>query len=152
MSDWETGHTPAYWSLYPAGLPQSSIGLDSSVGFKSPGSVRIAGLEQGIAIQTFDVTPGQRYLLEAACRYTGRIVPNMQIRWMDSNNDWLSMGKAKYYAAGVIPEGKEGLWTESSCVIHVPDGAAKMLIMLTGSLGFTQSDACWWDDVHVYRI
>jgi hypothetical protein len=152
MFDWETEHSPAYWSLYPAGLPQSSIGLDSGVGFASPGSMRIAGVQEGLAIQTYEVSPGQSYLIEAACRYTGRIVPSVKIEWMDSNNAWLSKGKAKYDAVYMVPEGKEGTWIESSRVIRVPDGARRLVLQLCGSLGLSQSDACWWDDVHVYRL
>lgn len=146
--DWKEGGAPAGWSTWQLSTSKGSFSWDRETGKGGKGSARAAGVEGGCFIQVYNVKPGERYAVSAMRRIQGAGSASIRVRWQTAESKWTLEEQDKILSC----RGPADAWGEIFGVVEVPEGAAKLLILL-GMAGQTApEDAGWFDDVHLYRL
>lgn len=148
-ADWKAEDAPPGWSTWQDDGSRGDLGWDRSEGAGLPGSARATGVAHGCFIQTYRVSPGERYLASVMCRNRGAGHPWMTVRWKDGAGRWTETARDVPGSPG--ESGKHG-WAPWSAAVTVPGGARELVLLLgvTGQVG--DHDAAWFDDAGVFSL
>ena len=147
-ADWKQGTAPPGWSFWQAGVSKGAPDWDRQIGREGPGAGVLRGVKNGCLIQRLDVAPGERYAVAAWYRMQGEGAPSLSLRWQTAEGKWhaesrdLSLGTAK----------SEGDWKLLAGTGVVPEGAGKLVLLLSVSGQQSEKDIIWWDDVTAFRV
>ncbi len=142
-ADWQEGGAPAGWSTWQVADSHGTFTWD-----REAGAARAAQVANGCFIQSYDVRPGELYLVSARRRLTGDGQAWLRARWQTPEGAWIAeLQDQLAYAASDDPA-----WQDLLTVVEVPDGVGK-LVLLLGMGGQTAAgDEVWFDDVRVVRL
>lgn len=118
---------------------------DAEVG---DGSGRAMKVKWGCFLQGLAVQPGEEYAVEVACRPQGRSQPTLVIRWQTAEERWTQEHLDQTFP---FESGQDG-WQSAFGVVTVPDGAGRLIVLLSVTGQITEEDACWFDNLGVYRL
>jgi len=147
-ADWQQGTAPPGWSFWQSGASRGHPTWDREVGRKAPGAGALVGMKTGCLIQRLTAAPGERYAVVAWCRVQGEGTPSVAMRWQTPEGKWhaesrdVSLGAAR----------SEGEWKLMAGMGVVPEGAGKLVVLLSASGQQSEKDVIWWDDVVVFRV
>ena len=150
--DWKTVGAPSGWSTWQTDDSHGTFSQDNSVNHsnKQGGAARVAGTNIGCFIQSVDVKPGDSYIVQSWLRQSGQGNGWIRVRWQNADNKWTQQ------ASDVLLFSADGsdknAWQKIEGLVTVPEGAEKMLILLSAANQPSPQDALWFDDVQVYSL
>jgi hypothetical protein len=162
-ADWKESDAPPGWSSWQDDGSHGVFSWDRKEGATVPGSARARGVAQGCFIQTYQVNPGDRYVIEVFCRNrgageasagraslaTGAGRPWVTARWKDVAGKWTETNRD----VPGFPDGTgTGTWKRWSLTVTVPERARELVLLLGVTGQFRKEDAAWFDDVAVYPL
>jgi len=118
---------------------------DAEVG---DGSGRAAKVKWGCFIQGLAVQPGEDYAIEVTCRPQGRSQPTLVIRWQTAEERWTQEHLDQTFP---FESGKDK-WQSAFGVVTVPEGVGRLVVLLNVTGQITDDDACWFDNLGMYRL
>jgi len=141
-------------SLASLPLLKGVFSLDATVGCQDTVSAKFSNVRDGCIYQKCPVAPGQLYLARAYCKVGGTAIsPRFSIAWMDASKKWIFIEKN---IAASFPQKENNGWKEAMLVADVPEGAAFLAVLCSSKASpaaeLTPADACWFDNVGLYRI
>ncbi|MCY2994654.1 MAG: hypothetical protein NTY19_43355 [Planctomycetota bacterium] len=118
---------------------------DAEVG---DGSGRVTKVKWGCLIQSVAVQPGEDYAVDVTCRSRGRSQPTLVIRWQTAEERW-----TQEHLDQTFPfESGDGQWQPAFGVVTVPQDVGRLVVLLNVTGQITDDDACWFDNLGVYRL
>jgi len=156
--DWKNSTNINDWSTWqkavkdtPPGHFQRDTGIDHT-GKTGSAAARISGMTvSGTLIQSIDVKPGERYAVRAWQRFAqANGKGNITVRWQDANRNW----QAEQQDVPIQPphNTKAGAWHQLTGFVTVPDGVARLVLLLGARNQTSADDVVWYDDVQVYKL
>ncbi len=136
---------PAEWSTWQDEGSKGRFEFDATTG---GGSAKATQVKNGCFLQSHPAQPGETYAIQAECRTTGAGVPGLMIRWQRADGSWVRWDADVNLT---FSDSRDG-WTRVFGVVIVPDNAAKLVILLQAAHQFGNDDACWFDNVRLYRL
>ena len=96
------------------------------------------------------VKPGETYLVSAYLKGNVGLQASIRfsIKWHDAAGKWLARHEA---ATLPLPTGKTEQWTRRSALAKVPEGAGRLVLMLSANLQGDDDYACF-DDVQLIKV
>lgn len=145
---WAQGRAPVGWSFWQRDDSVGEATWDREVGADALGSARLARTLEGCFLQSISVSPGERYAVVAKQRIQGRGDGAIRVRWQDADSRWYAPSLDKLLDAA----GPRGEWNQVAGVVTVPEGAARLVLLLLASGQQSDNDALWYDDVVVLKL
>jgi len=148
--DWVQEGAPGGWSFWQSAAAESegNPGWDPEVGHDAPGSATMRTVRKGCLIQSIAVASGERYAAAAWHRVEGAGVPSVRIRWQKADGSW----HAEHEDCFLTAHGAAGQWQRMVGLVRVPEGAGRLVLLLSVDGQRSDQDVVWWDDVVVFRI
>ena len=148
-ADWETKDAPPGWSFWQSAAAgsQGSPGWDREVGHDAPGAATMRAVRSGCLIQSVNVTPNGRYAVAAWYRLQGEGAASVRARWQTEDGTWHAQQEDRF----LTPHGSSDGWQRMIGVVRVPEGAARLVLLLLMD-GQSEADVAWWDDVVVFEV
>ncbi len=122
-----------------------TLAWDAEVG---DGSGRATKVKWGCFIQGLAVQPGEEYAIEVTCRPQGCSQPTLFIRWQTAEERWTQEQLDQTFP---FESGKDD-WQSAFGVVTVPEGVGRLIVLLSVTGQLTEDDACWFDNLGVYRL
>ncbi|MGD0090525.1 MAG: hypothetical protein ABSE73_11450 [Planctomycetota bacterium] len=141
------GTLPAAWSTWQREGPQGVFSWDNAFVRDKTGSAKAVGVKDGCFLQKLAVKPGESYAVEGACLRKGSSACALLVRWQTENDKWTE--EQSDQLVPFKPGAKD--WESASGVVIVPEGVGKLVLLLSVHNQSGQ-DACWFDDVGVYKL
>ena len=124
---------------------------------QSPGQVSIeneiikfSAATDSAGLGFLSVQAGERFRISGKVRQVGRGVTQLVVRYRDENNQWLSGRGIESFA---YPDtGDPAKWRMLEADATVPDGAAKLVIVLSVKKQWSPDDTVEFSDVGVRRL
>lgn len=148
QQDWKEGGAPPGWSFWQAAESRGQPAWDRELGRGAKGSGRLAGVAEGCLIQYCDAEPGHHYAITAFCRTTGAGEAGLRVRWQTAEGKWC----AEPLDVFIVPAAPADGWSELFGTAVVPDGAGRLVLLLSAHGQRSPDDACWYDDVRVVKL
>ena len=145
--DESKGTLPAAWPTWQREGPQGVFSWDNAVGRNKAGSAKALNVTDGCFLQKIVVQPGECYAVEGACLRKGNPACTLLVRWQTENDKWIQWQSDQLVA---FRPGEQD-WESASGVVIVPEGVGKLVLLLSVHNQSGQ-DACWFDDVGVYKL
>lgn len=149
-ADWETEGTPAgwgFWQSHAAGS-EGNPGWDSEVGRTAPGAATMRAVRSGCLIQSVPVKPGGRYAVATWHRLQGEGTASVRVRWQTADGKWTAEHEDRFLSAYRFVDG----WQQMVGVVRVPEGAGRLVVLLSMDGQQSEADVAWWDDVVVLEV
>lgn len=147
-ADWKQGAAPAGWSFWQAGVSKGKPGWDLTVGRTGLGAGTLTGVSNGCLIHRVEVKAGGRYALAAWCRVQGEGNPSATMRWQTSEGKW----HAEALDVSLSTAKTEGDWRLLVGAATVPEGAGRLVTLLSVSGQRSDQDTVWWDDAILFEL
>ncbi len=147
-ADWKQGTAPPGWSFWQSGVSKGQPNWDREVGRTAPGSGALTGVKNGCLISRVDVAPGERYAIAAWCRTQGKGAPYATMRWQTAEGKWHAEAMDRSFSAAAT----EGEWKLLAGAAVVPEGAGRLVLLLSAGGQQSDQDTIWFDDVVAFRI
>ncbi len=125
--------------------PTGKFAWDETIG---GGSARATKVAWGCFIQKVPAAPGEVFVVQAGSRAKGSGDLNLTIRWQSADGKWMHEVDDRTFT---FVDGK-GEWKSASGVVIVPPNVGQLVVLLDVRSQKTDDDACWFDDVEVYRL
>lgn len=145
---WTEGHPPVGWGEWQEDSSHGTLTWEREVGAGSNGAAKLVNVSQGCFIQGRDASPGERYAVRAVRRIQGQGNAWLRVRWKTADDHWT----AEDQDVLILCDGPPEEWTEMLGVAKVPEGAARLVILLGVSGQRTPDDSAWYDDVELYKL
>ena len=148
--DWVREGAPAGWSFWQSAAAKSegSPGWDGGAGRDARGAATMRAVRSGCLIQSVEVAPGTRYAVQAWYRQAGEGFPSVRVRWQTAKGKWHVQHKDRF----LLTHEADGEWQRLVGVVRVPEGAGRLVLLLSTAGQQTADDVLWWDDALVIRI
>lgn len=127
-------------------MPQSSAKWIPSKPCR--GAARAARVREGGFVQSYPVQTGQLYAVRAARKLHGKGELTLRIRWQTADEKWTAEEQDQSASA----EGPADAWANVFDVVQVPEGVARLVLMLGVHGQRSRNDVAWFDDVELYRL
>jgi len=149
-ADWETEGAPGGWGFWQSAAAGSegSPGWDPEVGRSAPGSGTMRAVRSGCLIQSVAATPGTRYAVATWHRLQGEGAASVRVRWQTEEGKWHAEHEDRFLAAHGSADG----WQRMVGVVRVPEGAGRLVLLLSMDGQQAEADVAWWDDVVVFEV
>ncbi len=147
-ADWKQGMAPPGWSFWQAGVSKGKPGWDRQTGRQAPGSGTLTGVSNGCLIGRIDATPGERLAVAAWVRVQGHGAPSAAARWQTPEGKW----HAESLDVPLSPARTENGWQLMVAAAVVPEGAGKLVLLLSVAGQRSEQDVAWWDDALAFRL
>ena len=147
-ADWKQGTAPPGWSFWQAGVSKGKPDWDRKVGHQGPGAGTLAGVKNGCLIQRVEVAPGGRYAVAAWYKVRGEGSPSVTMRWQTPEGKW----HAEACDVSLSTAKSDGEWKLVAGAGVVPEGAGKLVLLLSVSGQRSDQDIVWWDDVTAFEL
>jgi len=108
----------------------------------------MTAVRSGCLIQSVPVEPGKRYAVAAWYRLQGEGVATVRARWQTEDGTWHAEQEDRF----LTPHGDDGDWQRMIGVVRVPEGAGRLVLLLSMNGQQTEEDVAWWDDVVVFEV
>jgi hypothetical protein len=139
---------PAEWGTWQDDKSRGTFAWDGEAGSGGPGAARAAGVANGCFVQSYPATPGEVFAVAAARKLRGRGDAGLRARWQTAEGKWTAERQDV-----VIPAaGPRDAWVEILGVAEVPQGAEKLVLLLTVAGQDGTEDVAWFDAVRVYPL
>jgi hypothetical protein len=150
--DWGSVGAPAHWSTWQTKKSHGTFAQDNNMNHDNSkgGAARIAGVENGCFIQSFNVKPGETYAVRAWVRQTGNGIGWLRIGWQMPDGKWTE-GQSDVTIYKPKAQDKD-TWQEITGIAHVPNHAGKLVVLLCAGIQPGPQDVIWYDDVRVYKV
>jgi len=148
VDEYREGGTPAGWGSWQREDSHGTFAWDRQSGDGDTGSARASGVADGCFLQSHPVAPGERYVVQAVRRLSGRGTASIRVRWQTPKEEWTSEERDRLLFAGGPPE----RWSELFGVVDVPEGVGRLVILLGVSGQQSEKDLAWYDNVRLYRL
>lgn len=145
---WSEGRAPAGWSAWQNDSSHGQFLWDRETGAQEKGSALARGVADGCFIQSHAAEPGQRYAVCAQVRTAGRGEAYLRVRWKSAEEKWTAEAQDRVF----LPEDSAEPWRELFGVVEVPEGAARLVVLLGVRGQQSAEDAAWFDDVGLFRL
>ncbi len=145
---WHDGTPPAGWSAWQRDDSKGTFTWDREAGAAGKGAARASRIADGCFLQSYKVTPGERYAARAACKVHGNGNAWMRVRWQTAEGRWTAETQDRLFYGDASPD----KWRELFGVVEVPEGVGRLLILLCVSGQNTAEDVVWFDDVELYSL
>lgn len=132
------------------------------------GAGRATGVKQGCFIQALEVKPGETYAVQADCLPRGASSPTLMVRWQTAAGRWTHEGDDRTFVfraggreraesvaattASVELPARTEPWQTALGVVTVPPDVGQLVILLNVAGQTTGQDACWFDELALYRL
>jgi hypothetical protein len=136
---------PAEWNTWQDEGSRGRLDCDSTVG---GGAAKALHVKNGCFLQSHPTQPGDTYAVQAECRTAGGTAAGLAIRWQRADGTWVRWDADSRFTFSGSRDG----WAEAFGIVTVPDGAAKLVILLTANHQLSDDDACWFDNVRLYQM
>jgi len=146
--DWKKGVAPPPWGFWQTGDSKGTATWDREVGRSGPGAGALVGIKSGCLIQPITVAPGECYAVSAWRRIQGQGSAAARIRWQTSEGKWHAEALDRFLSN--VKSGDE--WELVAGAAVVPEGAGKLVLLLSADGQQSDEDVIWWDDVTVFRV
>ena len=140
------GNLPENFSCWQRDDSHGSFAWDGAVG---GGAARAAGVADGCFLQETPATPGRRYAVEAAARWSGGSPPSLRVRWQTEAGAWTQ--ETRDVTITFDTTSIDG-WAHAFGTATVPGDAGKLLVLFGVRGQTTTNDACWFDNAGVYAL
>ncbi len=112
------------------------------------GSARATKVSQGCFIQKIPAAPGDTFVVQANCLEEGSSAAAVTIRWQTGDGKWAREADDRTFtfAPG------SGEWKKTFGLVTVPPGVGQLVVLLNVHAQQTDTDACWFDNVELYRL
>ncbi len=147
-ADWKQGTAPPGWSFWQSGASKGRPTWDREVGHTAPGAGALVGVKTGCLIQSFPVAPGERYVVAAWRRVQGEGSASVRVRWQTAEGKWHAESLDRFLGTA----SSVGEWELVAGAGVVPDGAGKLVLLLSADGQRSEQDTIWWDDVVAFRV
>ncbi len=146
--EWREGGAPAGWFTWEDRASRGAFAWDRDVGAREKGSARASNVANGCFLQSIRVRPGETYAVGAVRHLHGQGDAWLRVRWQTAEGKWT----AEERDVVLLADGPRDEWREFFGVVEVPDGVARLLILLTVSGQPTPADVAWFDDVQLIKL
>lgn len=120
------------------------------------GKATLTSMSSGCFIQSFAVEPGETYLVAASAQTQGNVNASIRVRWQDEHGNWTQESLDVLIAP---LNGEEQANTSNGAEKKellgravVPEGAKRLVVLLSASGGKTADDVVSYDSVETYRV
>jgi hypothetical protein len=118
---------------------------DAAVG---DGSARATAVRWGCFLQSHEVKPGETYAVQTDCLSRDSSYPTLIVRWQTAESRWTHEADDRTFAF----KPGAGEWRRAFGVVRVPPDVGKLLILLNVTGPGDATNACWFDNLAVYRL
>lgn len=140
------GALPAEFSAWQDEKSSSGkFAWDAAVG---DGSARAMAVRWGCFLQSHEVKAGDTYAVQADCLSHDSSNPALMVRWQTAESRWTRESDDRMF---VFKPGA-GQWRTAFGVVRVPPDVGKLVILLNVTGRGGQADACWFDNLALYRL
>jgi len=139
---------PRGYTSWQAEGSNGTFSLDSTRGHRSRSAAKASHVREGCLIQSHPVEPGQVYGVEAEFLAKGNSACHILIRWQDKDGKWARQDQDRH----LRPITEEGQWRRAFAAVQVPEGAGRLIILLCAGNQVSEEDACWFDNLGLYRF
>jgi len=148
--DWIRKGAPAGWSFWQSRAAKSEghPGWDGRVGHDAPGAATLRAVRKGCLIQSVAVGPHERYAVQAWHRQTGNGFPTVRVRWQTPEGKWHAEHQDRY----LHTHETDGQWQRLVGAVRVPEGAGRLVLLLSADGQQTEDNVLWWDDALVIKV
>ncbi len=156
--EWKEGRPPAGWSAWQAEKSKGAFTWDREAGAAAKGSAKAAGVANGCFLQACAAKPGEHYAVGALRRLQGKGEAWLRVRWQTAEGKWTAETRDVLIHCEDTRAGMHALptprdeWGEMLGVAEVPEGAGRLLVLLSVADQPTPDDVAWFDDVRVLRL
>ena len=144
------GEQPAEWWFWQDEKSYGKYLRVDDMGVTAKGAACINGAENACFGQDLKVSPGKDYAVSMKARQTGNGAASMTIRWRDAAGKWTATDEDVVIIQSSIKTSSP--WREWIGVVHVPAGAATMVVLVGVQGQKSEQDKVWFDDVAVVTI
>ncbi len=142
----EAGTAPVEWGTWQdVGSKGRLFWMASDNG----GCARAVNVKNGCFLQQYIAEQGDRFYLKGRCRCTDARQSYLRVRWQDSDQKWVHEVKDVILA---FSENETDGWRSCSGVFSVPEGASRVVILLSVFNQLTDKEDCLFDDIQMYKI
>ena len=145
---WHEGAPPAGWSTWQADSSHGTFTWDRRVGAAGAGAAKANRVANGCFIQSYKAAAGERYAIRAAYKVHGNGNAWLRVRWQTAQGPWTAETQDKLIY-GPPPSDR---WQQLFGVVEVPEGAGRLLILLSVEDQNAADDVVWFDDVELYKL
>jgi hypothetical protein len=105
-------------------------------------------VRSGCLIQSVPVKPGGRYAVATWHRLQGEGTASVRVRWQTADGKWTAEHEDRFLSAYRFVDG----WQQMVGVVRVPEGAGRLVVLLSMDGQQSEADVAWWDDVVVLEV
>jgi hypothetical protein len=145
---WHNGAPPAGWSAWQRDDSKGTFAWDRETGAAGKGAARASRVAEGCFLQSYQVVPGERYAVRAACKVHGNGNAWLRVRWQTAEGRWTAETQDQLFYCQASPDN----WRELFGVVEVPEGVGRLLILLSVGGQSTAEDVVWFDDLELYNL
>jgi hypothetical protein len=145
---WYDGRPPAGWTAWQRSDSKGSFVWDRETGAKGKGAAKASRVADGCFLQAYKVAAGERYAVRAACKLHGSGSAWLRARWQTTEGRWTAEGQDRLFYG----QASQDSWRELFGAVEVPEGAGRLVVLLSVSGQDTPEDTAWFDDVELYRL
>ncbi|HEY3323395.1 MAG TPA: hypothetical protein VGP72_23265 [Planctomycetota bacterium] len=143
------GSKPKAFSTWQAKESHGTFSADRATGRGGAGSAKAVNVTNGCFLQKHEAKAGETYVIEADCLRKGGSACSILVRWQTKDGRW-TLEHLDQAVSFLRVEGVE--WEHASGVVTVPAGAEQIVILLRVAGQSKEEDACWFDDVGLYKL
>ena len=145
---WSAGGPPAGWSAWQREDSHGTFTWDREAGAAAKGAAKASRVANGCFIQTYRAVAGERYAVRAAYKIHGNGNAWLRVRWQTAAGQWTAETQDQLFYGGTSHD----RWQQLFGVVQVPEGAGRLLILLSTEGHNAAQDAAWFDDVDLYKL
>ena len=142
----EKGKAPVEWSTWQDEKSKGRLFWGES---KNGGCARAVNVMNGCFIQQYIAKSGERFYVKGRCRCSDVSQSSIRVRWQNADENWVHEVKDVILT---FSEDEVDGWKSCSGLVTVPDGAARVVILLSAFNQLTDKDDCLFDDIEMYHI
>jgi hypothetical protein len=142
----ENGSAPVEWERWQDEESKGQLSWGVS---DNGGCARAVTVRNGCFLQKHKADEGDRFYLRGRCRCSGETLAYLRVRWQDAEEHWIHEIKDVILSFSV--EEVDG-WKSCRGLVVVPEGAARVVILLSALNQMSDKDDCLFDEIEMYPI
>lgn len=150
FSDQSSNGLPAKWWSWQKEGSHGAFARDDELGASAKGAARVTGCSSGCFGQDVEVRPGRVYAIRSFVKKQGRGTSWIRARWRDDKGAWTAeaLDMLMMPAGPVSADG----WRAMTGMVRVPEGAYRLVVLLSVAGQGDEHDIAWFDDMTVARF
>lgn len=146
---------PSGYVFWQARGGKGHVAIDPHAGRDGSPAASLARVTEGTLLQLISAEPGQRYYIRVQRRHEGRGRSHVRVRWQERTGNppqlrWFRDELDVTLAFPNTPD--DDGWATAEGIVTVPEGAARLGVLLSVAGQTDDESRCYFDNLYVYRL